>query len=97
MKEDHIMVQRTKIQKNFNSVGNPQANGLIEVTNGILLQHLKMRLEGAKGPRAEEPLGVLWAYRTTLRTATGETLLCSVYESEAIIPIEIGEKTTRVF
>ncbi|KAL2232755.1 UNVERIFIED_CONTAM: Retrovirus-related Pol polyprotein from transposon [Sesamum indicum] len=85
-----------KIQQNFTAVGNPQANGQAEVTNRTLLQYLKTRLEGVKGAWVEELPGVLWAYRTTPRTATGETPFCLVYGSEAIIPAEIGEKTARV-
>ncbi|KAL2237388.1 UNVERIFIED_CONTAM: Retrovirus-related Pol polyprotein from transposon [Sesamum indicum] len=85
-----------KIQQNFTAVGNPQANGQAEVTNCTLLQYLKTRLKGVKGAWVEELPGVLWAYRTTPRTATGETLFCLVYGSEAIIPAEIGEETARV-
>ncbi|KAL2226893.1 UNVERIFIED_CONTAM: Retrovirus-related Pol polyprotein from transposon [Sesamum indicum] len=36
------------------------------------------------------------AYRTTPRTATGETPFCLVYGTEAIIPAEIGEESQRV-
>ncbi|XP_011083352.1 uncharacterized protein LOC105165895 [Sesamum indicum] len=85
-----------KIKQNFTAVGNPQANGQAEVTNRTLLQYLKTRLEGAKGAWVEELPGVLWAYRTTPRTATSETPFCLVYGSEAIIPAEIGEETARV-
>ncbi|KAL2253104.1 UNVERIFIED_CONTAM: hypothetical protein Sindi_0105100 [Sesamum indicum] len=85
-----------KIQQNFTAVGNPQANGQAKVTNRTLLQYLKTRLEGAKGAWVEELPGVLWAYRTTPRTATGETPFCLVYGSEAVILAEIGEETARV-
>ena len=34
---------------------------------------IKTRLEGAKGVWPDELLGVLWAYRMTVRTPTGET------------------------
>ncbi|KAL0448332.1 UNVERIFIED_CONTAM: hypothetical protein Slati_1389600 [Sesamum latifolium] len=85
-----------KIQQHFTIVGNPLANGQTEVTNQILLQHLKTRLDGAKGSWVEELPGVLWAYRTTPRSATGETPFCLVYGSQAIIPTEIGEETARV-
>ncbi|KAL2253359.1 UNVERIFIED_CONTAM: Retrovirus-related Pol polyprotein from transposon opus [Sesamum indicum] len=74
---------------------NPQANGQTEVTNRTILQHLKTRLD-SKGSWAEELPGVLWAYRTTPRTATGETPFCLVYGTEAIIPAEIGEESQRV-
>ncbi|KAL0394444.1 UNVERIFIED_CONTAM: Gag-Pol polyprotein [Sesamum latifolium] len=85
-----------KIQQNFTAVGNPQANGQTEVTNRTILQHLKTRLEGAKSSWVEELPGVLWAYRTTPRSSTGETPFCLVYDTEAIIPAEIGEETQRI-
>ncbi|KAL0431955.1 UNVERIFIED_CONTAM: hypothetical protein Sradi_0821500 [Sesamum radiatum] len=85
-----------KIQQNFTAVGNPQVNGQTEVTNQTILQHLKTRLEGAKGSWVEELPGVLWAYRTTPLSSTGETPFCLVYGTEAIIPAEIGEETQRV-
>ncbi|KAL0339301.1 UNVERIFIED_CONTAM: hypothetical protein Sangu_1452200 [Sesamum angustifolium] len=68
-----------KIQQNCTAVGNPRANGQTEVSNKILLQHLKTKLDGAKGSWVEELPGVLWAYRTTPKTATGETSFCLVY------------------
>ncbi|KAL2249925.1 UNVERIFIED_CONTAM: hypothetical protein Sindi_2466200 [Sesamum indicum] len=85
-----------KIQQNFTAVGNPQANGQTEVMNRTLLQYLKTRLERAKGAWVEELPGVLWAYWTTPRTATGETPFYLVYGSEAVIPAEIREETARV-
>ncbi|KAL2251632.1 UNVERIFIED_CONTAM: Retrovirus-related Pol polyprotein from transposon [Sesamum indicum] len=84
-----------KIAQHFTAVANPQANGQTEVTNRTILQHLKMRLEN-KGSWVDELPGVLWAYRTTPRTATGETPFCLVYGTEAIIPAEIGEESQRV-
>ncbi|KAL0433346.1 UNVERIFIED_CONTAM: hypothetical protein Slati_2668900 [Sesamum latifolium] len=85
-----------KIQQNFTAVRNPQANGQTEVTNRTILQHLKTRLEGAKGSWVKELPGVLWAYRTTPRSSTCETPLCLAYGTEAIIPAEIGEETQRI-
>ncbi|KAL0373261.1 UNVERIFIED_CONTAM: Gag-Pol polyprotein [Sesamum radiatum] len=85
-----------KIQQNFTAVGNPQANGQTEVTNRTILQHLKTRLDGAKKSWVEELPEVLWAYRTTPRSSTGETPFCLVYGTEAIIPVEIGEETQRI-
>ncbi|XP_075083302.1 uncharacterized protein LOC142167047 [Nicotiana tabacum] len=55
----------------------------------------KKRLEKSKGNWPEELPGVLWAYRTTAKTSTGETLFSFVYGSEALIPVEIGEPSTR--
>ncbi|KAL2228882.1 UNVERIFIED_CONTAM: Gag-Pol polyprotein [Sesamum indicum] len=84
-----------KIAQHFTAVANPQANGQTEVTNRKILQHLKTRLDN-KGSWVDELLGVLWAYRTMPRTATGETPFCLVYGTEAIIPAEIREESQRV-
>ncbi|KAL0433771.1 UNVERIFIED_CONTAM: hypothetical protein Slati_2711400 [Sesamum latifolium] len=93
--EDYRMVQGVKGPTKFNSCGKSAGEWAIEVTNRILLQHLKTKLERAKGSWVEELLGVLWAYRTTPRTATGEIPFCLFYGSEAVIPAEIGEETAR--
>ena len=55
---------------------------------------LKKRLEGSHGKWVEELHGVLWAYRTTPKTATQETPYSLVYGSEAIIPMEMHVRTT---
>ena len=38
----------------------------------------------------EELPSVLWAYRTTARTPTGETPFNLTYGTEAVIPVEVG-------
>ena len=55
---------------------------------------LKKRLEKAHGRWAEELHGVLWAYRTTPKTATQETPFSLVYGTESAIPTEVHVKTT---
>ena len=50
---------------------------------------------GAKGAWSEELPSVLWAYRTIARTPTGETPFNLTYDTEAIIPIEIGLTSLR--
>ncbi|XP_028120441.1 uncharacterized protein LOC114317848 [Camellia sinensis] len=84
------------IQPCFSSPDHPQANGQVEVTNRSLLKIIKTKLEGAKGLWAEELPNVLWAYRTTARTPTGETSFRLIYGAEAVIPVEIGLPTLRV-
>ena len=39
---------------------------------------------------------ILWAYRTTPRTPTGETPFWLTYGSEAVIPAEVGLISYRV-
>ena len=60
-----------------------------------MLKLIKTRLERAKGVWLEELLGVLWAYRTTTRTSTGETPFKLVFGTKAIIPVEVGMSSLR--
>ena len=57
---------------------------------------IKTWLEGAKGAWPKELLGVLWAYRMTVRTPTGETPFKLAYGSKAIIPAEVHMANHRV-
>ena len=51
---------------------------------------------GAKGIWPDELLSILWAYRTTVRTPTGETPFRLTYGNEAVIPAEVGLTSYRV-
>ncbi|XP_075670358.1 uncharacterized protein LOC142640151 [Castanea sativa] len=84
------------IKNHYSSPAHPQANGQVEVTNRSLLQIIKTRLEGAKGIWPEELPSVLWAYRTIVRTSTGETPFRLTFGSEVVIPAEIGLTNYRV-
>ena len=59
----------------FTSVARPQANGQVEPVNKTITHNLKMKLEDLKGRWADELPEVLWAYRTSARSTTRETLL----------------------
>uniref|UniRef100_A0A2N9ED79 Uncharacterized protein n=1 Tax=Fagus sylvatica TaxID=28930 RepID=A0A2N9ED79_FAGSY len=87
--------QELGIHNHYSSPGHPQANGQVEVTNRSLLKLIKTRLEGAKGLWPEELPSILWAYRTTVRTPTGETPFRMTFGSEAVVPVEIGMTTLR--
>ena len=64
--------------------------------NQPLLKIIKTRLERAKGIWPEKLPSVLWAYRMTVRTPTGETPFRLTYGNEAIIPAEIRLTSYRV-
>ena len=83
------------IKNQFSSPGHPQANGQTEVTNQTLLKIIKTRLDKAKGAWPEELPSVLWAYRTTARTPTGEIPFRLTYGTEAVIPVEVGITSIR--
>ena len=61
-----------------------------------MLKIIKTQLEGANGVWLEELPSVLWAYRTTARTPTGETPFQLAYGSEAVIPTKVGLTRYRV-
>ena len=84
------------IKNHYSSPAHPQANGQVEVTNWSLLKIIKTRLEGVKGIWPDELPSILWAYRTTTRTPTGETPFRLAYGSDAVIPAEVGLTSYRV-
>ena len=52
-------------------------------------------MKEAKGTWLEELPNVLWAYRTTARTLTGETPFKLTYGIEAVIPVKVGTTSLR--
>jgi hypothetical protein len=84
------------IRNHYSSPGHLQANGQVKVTNRSLLKMIKTRFEGAKGLWPEELPNVLWAYRTTARTSTGETPFRLMFGIEDVIPEEIGLTSFRM-
>ena len=84
------------IKNHYSSPTHPQANGQVEVTNWSLLKIIKTQLEGAKGIWPDELPSILWAYRTTARTPTGETPFRLAYGNDVVIPVEIGLTSYRV-
>ena len=57
---------------------------------------IKTRLEEVKGVWPNELLGVLWAYRMTIRTPTEETPFKLAYGIEVIIPAEVHMANHRM-
>ncbi|XP_026410353.1 uncharacterized protein LOC113305547 [Papaver somniferum] len=84
-----------KIRKNKSTPIYPQSNGQAEATNKILGIILKKQLDEHKGRWCEQLHNVLWAYRTTQRSATGESPFFLTYGAEAVIPTEIIMTTTK--
>ena len=83
--------------KNYcSSPAHLQSNGLAEVTIRTLKVALKTKLEDHKEKWVEYLLEVLWAYRTTRKSATRETLFALAFVTEAVAPIEVGLESPRV-
>ncbi|XP_065627837.1 uncharacterized protein LOC136066834 [Quercus suber] len=92
-----IGVRQIKFLVNhYSSPAHPQANGQDEVANRSLLKIIKTRLERVKGAWPDEVPGVLWVYRMTVRTPTGETPFNLAYGTEAVIPAEVHMANHRV-
>ena len=52
-------------------------------------------MEEAKGRWVEELPTILWTFKTTPRSSTGETPFSLTYGVEAVIPLEVGLPTLR--
>ena len=63
--------------------------------NRTLIKIIKAKLDDAKGAWLDELPNVLWAYRITVRTLTGETPFRLTYGTEAVIPVEVGVTSIR--
>ena len=74
----------------------PQSNGQAEVTIRTLKAALKTKLEDLKGKWVEYLPEVLWAYRTTQKSATRETPFALTFGTEAVAPVEIELKSPRI-
>lgn len=79
----------------FTSVQHSQTNKQAEAMNRVILQGLKYRLNEAMKCWVKELHSMLWAYRTTLHSNTGETPFRLTYGTKAVIPIEIREHSCR--
>lgn len=88
-------VAKLGTKQHFTSVEHPQTNGQAEAANKVILRGLKRRLGEAKKRWVEELHSVLWGYRTTPHSTTGETPFRLTYGTEAVIPVEIREPTGR--
>ena len=87
--------QEYGIRNVYSTPAYPQSNGQAEISNKVLLDGIKKRLDRAKGRWAEELPSVLWAYRTTPRRSTSATPFSLAYGMEAVIPLEVGLPTLR--
>ncbi|MCI37649.1 gypsy retrotransposon integrase-like protein, partial [Trifolium medium] len=81
--------------QHFASVEHPQTNGQAEAANRVILRGLKRRLDEAKGKWTEELHSILWFYRTTPHSTTGETPFRLTYGTEAVIPVETRASSFR--
>ena len=84
------------IKNYYSSPAHPQSNGQAKVTIITLKAALKTKLEDLKGKLVEYLPEVLWAYRTTQKSATRETPFALAFGTEAVAPVEVGLKSPRI-
>ena len=84
------------IKNKYSTLAYPQSNGQAKAANKSIVNGLKKRLDSAKGRWAKELPNVLWAYQTTPRGSTRETLFSLTYGAEAVIPTDVNLCSARV-
>ena len=84
------------IKNYYSSRAHPHSNGQAEVTIRTLKAALKTKLEDLKGKLVEFLPEVLWAYRTTQKSATRETPFALAFGTEAVAPVEVRLKSPRI-
>ncbi|KAI9083717.1 hypothetical protein K1719_034306 [Acacia pycnantha] len=89
------LVADFNIQQHFASVEHPQSNRQAEAANKVIVDGLKTRMEDATSSWVDQLPYVLWGYRTSVQSSTGEMPFKLTYGCEAMIPVEIGESSWR--
>ena len=84
------------IKNYYSSPDHPQSNGQVEVTIKTLKATLKTKLEDLKGKWVEYLPEVLWAHRTTRKSATQETPFALAYGTKAVAPVKVGLKSLKI-
>lgn len=87
--------RRYWIEKNFFMVVHPQKNGQVEAVNKIIKSTIKMRLMKAKENWVDELTLALWAYKTTHKFTAWHSPFALVYNSEAMILVELDVPSYR--
>ena len=85
-----------EIKNYYSSLAHPQSNGQADVTIRTLKAAVKTKLENLKGKWVEYLPEVLWAYRTTRKSATRETPFALALGTEAVALVEVGLESPRV-
>ncbi|XP_074336913.1 uncharacterized protein LOC141674088 [Apium graveolens] len=90
-----ILSSKAGNQTQKSSFTYPQGNIQVEAINKILLRDIEKRIRESKRKWPEELANVLWAYKTSPRTSTGETPFKLAYWIEAMLPIKAGSPSHR--
>jgi len=89
------LAEKYKFRHNFSSTYNPSSNSQAEAFNKVLCKILKKMVPRSRRDWHERLPEALWAYRTTVRTATSCTPYNLVFGSEAVLPLEVQLPSLR--
>ncbi|KAM2222789.1 hypothetical protein ACFXTI_016896 [Malus domestica] len=95
-KKFRMFCSKFNINLCFASPAHPQSNGQVEAVNKIIKRTLKTSLDKAKGCWPEFVPQVLWSYRTSYLTSTGETPFSLAFGTEAVVPVELEQATYQI-
>jgi hypothetical protein len=84
-----------RVTRHKSSPYRPQTNGAVEAANKNLKRIIQRMADKGRDWPEKLPLA-LWGYRTSVRTATGETPFVLTYGMEAVLPIELEIPSLRV-
>ena len=84
------------VKNYYSSLAHSQSNGQEEVTIRTLKAALNTKLEDLKGKWVEYLPKVLWAYRTTCKSATQKTPFALAFGTEVVAPVDLGLKSPRI-
>ncbi|KAI5324208.1 hypothetical protein L3X38_033281 [Prunus dulcis] len=73
----------------------PPIQRQVEAVDKIIKKTLKTKVDKAKGCWPELLPEILWSYRTTFHTSTGETPFSLSFGTEAVVLAEIGQPSYR--
>lgn len=90
------MLAELKIKHLRASIAYPRVNSQVEVTNRIILQGIKKRIQDMPDCWTDELPNVLWSYRTTPRSSTGETPFSLAYRVEVVLPVEVSLRSPNI-
>ena len=91
-----ICVSRNTRRVDFRGLTGIQQTPRVWGVTRTLKAVLKTKLEDLKGKWVEYLPEVLWAYRTTQKSATRETPFALAFDTEALAPVEVGLKSPRI-
>lgn len=86
----------SNIKLSFASIHHPQTNGQVEAANKSIIKILKRKVGEDLKTWADTMPEVLGAYRTTHKTATGQTPYKLAFGLEAVAPTELVWPTARI-